>query len=283
MSRLMRIWYVGMLWLLSSVGAHALADPVCPEGFQHSPSGLVCFAKNLAGSDGAFSGLTAPTGADGACPPRFERPPGVNFCVLNTLTVNATAELLILEAQTGRLCPDGFQRPAGVNLCVASNLLLKKQGSNAVLNGAGGDCPVGFFRPVGSTICVAGIEQARTLSPPSGARCPPGFHRPPGVTVCIAKNLIYSTSLPANVAPPTGLCPKNWHRPPGLRFCIPKYIKTPTMSGLNPVLSDTIILPCPAGTFESWFDVPVYDEAGLFVVDYVTTRFCLPEGLEPAG
>ena len=283
MSCLTRIWCVGVVWLLSGVSAHAVADVFCPEGFQRSPSGLVCFAKNLAGSDGAFSGLTASVGTDGSCPLRFERPPGVAFCVLNTLTVNATAELLILEAQTGRLCPDGFQRPAGKNICVASNLLLHKQGSDAVLSGPTVDCPAGFFRPVGSTICVAGNEQARTLQPPSGTRCPPGFHRPPGVTVCIAKNIVYGTSTPLNVTPPVGTCPKNWHRPPGVRFCIPKYIKAPTTSGFNPVLSDTIVLPCPAGTVESWFDVPVYDANGLFIVDFVTTRFCLPEGLEPAG
>ena len=68
-----------------------------------------------------------------------------------------------------------------------------------------------------------------------------------------------------------------------MRWCIPKYIKSPGVASFNPQLSDTIVLPCPAGTVESWFDVPVYDANGLFVVDYVSTRFCIPENLEPAG
>jgi hypothetical protein len=278
MIRLKNVWYAGLIWLLSSLGAQAFAEVTCPAGFERAPSGLFCYAKDLA----PVTSLTASIGSDGTCPPRFERPPGVNFCVLDTLTVNAAAELLILEAQTSRFCPEGFQRPVGTKLCIASNLTVQRQGSATVLKGPGVDCPVGFFRPVGSTICVAGNEQARTLPGPSGPACPPGFHRPPGVALCVAKNLVFSTSV-LNITPPVGLCPKNWHRPPGVRFCIPKYIKSPATSGFNPVLSDTIILPCSAGTIESWFDVPVYDDNGLFVVDYVTTRFCIPENLEPAG
>jgi hypothetical protein len=285
---LKNLWCLALLWLASAclsnaVAPQAHADPTCPEGFQRSPSGAVCFAKNLAGPDGSGSGLTASIGTDGACPPRFERPPGVNFCVLDTLTVNAADDLLILEAQTSRFCPEGFHRPAGRKLCIASNLTVQGSGSTAALRGPTQDCPIGFYRPVGSTICVAGNETARTLPVPDGPACPQGFHRPPGVAICIAKNLVFGTAV-LNLPPPVGVCPKNWHRPPGLRFCIPKYIKAPSTAGFNPVLSDTIVLACPAGTVESWFDVPVYDEAtGLFVVDYVTTRFCIPENLPPAG
>ncbi|MGH8611228.1 MAG: hypothetical protein ACREYF_04040 [Gammaproteobacteria bacterium] len=40
---------------------------------------------------------------------------------------------------------------------------------------------------------------------------------------------------------------------------------------------------CPSGTFLSPFDMPIYDDEGLFVVGYQTVWFCLPEDLEPAG
>jgi hypothetical protein len=244
----------------------------------------VCFAKNLASADGSFTGVTAELGSSGACPPGFERPPGVNFCVRKNLTVNARGELLILEAQTSRLCPDGFQRPAGQNICVATNLRLQKRpGSTEIMLTGPDDCPVGFMQPAGSTLCAPGIELKRNLDLPIVARCPKGYYRPPGSTVCIPKYLIYTSSLPANVIPPVGACPANWHRPPGVRFCIPRYIKLPGASNPNPIVSDTIILPCPAGTTESWFEMPVYDQEGLFVVDWVTTRVCVPEGLEPAG
>jgi hypothetical protein len=40
---------------------------------------------------------------------------------------------------------------------------------------------------------------------------------------------------------------------------------------------------CPAGKVEVWFDVPVYDEeTGWWVVDYIPTRFCVPDDV-PAG
>ncbi len=38
---------------------------------------------------------------------------------------------------------------------------------------------------------------------------------------------------------------------------------------------------CPAGTFLSPFEMPIYD--GLFVIGYETIWYCLPNDLEPAG
>ncbi len=55
--------------------------------------------------------------------------------------------------------------------------------------------------------------------------------------------------------------------------------RTDDDKGPSPVFGNR----CPSGTFLSPFDMPIYDEAGLFVVDYKTVWFCLPEDLEPAG
>jgi hypothetical protein len=43
------------------------------------------------------------------------------------------------------------------------------------------------------------------------------------------------------------------------------------------------LVNCPAGYHLSPFDMPVYDDAGLFVVGYETVWFCIPDDLEPAG
>ena len=40
---------------------------------------------------------------------------------------------------------------------------------------------------------------------------------------------------------------------------------------------------CPAGSVASTFEMPIYDESGLFVVCYEKVWICIPEGLEPAG
>lgn len=44
-----------------------------------------------------------------------------------------------------------------------------------------------------------------------------------------------------------------------------------------------LVARCPEGTFLSPFEMPIYDDAGLFVVGYETVWFCLPDDLEPAG
>lgn len=43
------------------------------------------------------------------------------------------------------------------------------------------------------------------------------------------------------------------------------------------------IVWCPPGYHLSPFEMPIYDEAGLFVVGYETVWFCIPDDLEPAG
>jgi hypothetical protein len=286
MSQSRKRWGVGGLLLILSALAHQASaqDTQCPPGFERIPSGLACAAVNLAGADGTYAGLVAPVSSTRTCPEGFERPPGVNFCVATRLTLNAIGALPILEARTSRFCPEGFHRPPGVRLCIASNLVVKTNGSSSVLEGpSGDDCPVGFYKPVGSTICVAENERAATreLERPVGSHCPPGFHRPPGVTVCIARNLLFASTLPANIAAPVGMCPRGWIKPPGVNFCIPTRLKAPSAGGA--IIDDFIPNPCPSGTYEVWFDMPVYDEDGLFVVDYVPTRFCVSEGTLPAG
>ncbi len=284
MSHSKRLWLLGgALLLLAGMTASASAQEIsCPEGFQRIPSGAACAAENLAGADGTFSGLTAPLTSARSCPEGFERPPGVNFCVATRLTVNAIGALPILERQTSRFCPEGFHRQTGSTICVASNLTVAMQGSSTTLSGPTQDCPVGFYRPVGSTVCVAGNLQAAldVLPDPVGPHCRPGFFRPPGVAICLPKAVVYASTVPLNISVPTGSCPRNWHRPPGVRFCIPSHERVP---GSNIVFGYTPN-PCPAGKVEVWFDVPVYDEeTGWFVVDYIPTRFCVPENLNPAG
>jgi len=41
--------------------------------------------------------------------------------------------------------------------------------------------------------------------------------------------------------------------------------------------------PCPKGTSLSPFEMPIYDDDGLFVVGYQTVWFCIRDDLEPAG
>lgn len=277
----------GLLLVLGAFSANAFADsdPGCPEGFKQIPSGLACAAADMAGPDGTFPGVIweAPAGDD--CAEGFERPLGVNFCIAENLTVNATRDLPILEWQTSRLCPEGFHRQPGSHICVASNLVLAMQRDGSAKLGSTSDCPTGFYRPVGSTVCVAGTMQGSStvLENPVGPFCPPGFHRPPGVTVCIPKNLIYGRTAPFNVAVPKGECPKHWHRPAGVQFCIPSHEQANAGGSAGIVLGFTQNL-CPVGTYEVWFDVPVYDdEHGWFIVDYIPTRFCVPEDLQPAG
>lgn len=43
------------------------------------------------------------------------------------------------------------------------------------------------------------------------------------------------------------------------------------------------VAPCASGTFLSPFQMPIYDENGLFVVGYKTVWFCIPNDLEPEG
>lgn len=46
---------------------------------------------------------------------------------------------------------------------------------------------------------------------------------------------------------------------------------------------DGFVNPCPQGTTGIWWDMPVYDDDGLFVIGYVMTWWCIPDDLQPAG
>jgi hypothetical protein len=56
-------------------------------------------------------------------------------------------------------------------------------------------------------------------------------------------------------------------------------VATPVAKGPGPVFGTK----CPAGTFLSPFQQPIYDEDGLFVVGFETVWYCLPDDLRPAG
>ena len=276
------VWSLGgALLVLACLSFKVSAQGVdCPQRVERLPSGAACAAANLGGADETLPGLVASPTSTRSCR-RLQRPAGVNFCVAKNLTVNAIGSLPILEKHTSRFCPEGFHRRTGSTICVASNLTIAVQGANATLLGPTQDCPVGFYRPVGSTICVAGIVtgSVSVLPAPVGPQCPAGFYRPPGVAICLPKAIVYASTVPASIVVPTGACPANWHRPPGVRFCIPSHERVPPSTN---ILFGFTPNACPAGKVEVWFDVPVYDEeTGWWVVDYIPTRFCVPEDLEP--
>jgi hypothetical protein len=43
------------------------------------------------------------------------------------------------------------------------------------------------------------------------------------------------------------------------------------------------LVSCPAGYHLSPFEMPIYDDDGLFVIGYETVWLCIPDDLEPAG
>ncbi len=60
-------------------------------------------------------------------------------------------------------------------------------------------------------------------------------------------------------------------------------LRAGTTRSLPPVSGPTGFINCGAGYHPSPFDMPIYDEDGLFVVGYKTVWFCIPDDLEPAG
>jgi len=54
-------------------------------------------------------------------------------------------------------------------------------------------------------------------------------------------------------------------------------------SSVNATLNDTIAAPCASGSSLVPFDMPIYDDKGLFVVDHKKVWFCIPDNLRPAG
>lgn len=58
----------------------------------------------------------------------------------------------------------------------------------------------------------------------------------------------------------------------------------PEKSGPTPFRNSfELVARCPAGSVLTPFDMPIYDESGLFVVDLETVWVCVPADLEPAG
>lgn len=53
--------------------------------------------------------------------------------------------------------------------------------------------------------------------------------------------------------------------------------EVPPVGGLKGLIS------CPEGYHPSPFDMPIYDEDGLFVIGHETVWICIPDDLEPAG
>ncbi len=45
----------------------------------------------------------------------------------------------------------------------------------------------------------------------------------------------------------------------------------------------TITIACPEGWVLTWYEQPIYDEEGLFVIGWEKVSMCLPEDLEPVG
>ncbi|MGI9285927.1 MAG: hypothetical protein ACR2P1_11105, partial [Pseudomonadales bacterium] len=152
-------------------------------------------------------------------------------------------------------------------------------------------CPKGFHRPPGVAVCIAKNLAAKSGPPQT---CPPGFVKPPGVNFCIATNLILDQSVDGLDRLDGGIgCPAGWHRPPHVNFCIPSTEvvgcgydcrdQEHDAVYFRPSVKDFAPTPCPAGTEEIWWDAPVYDDEGLFVVGTIPTRTCIPQDLEPAG
>lgn len=52
---------------------------------------------------------------------------------------------------------------------------------------------------------------------------------------------------------------------------------------VRPAAINDFLNGCPEGSSPVAFDMPIYDDDGLFVVGYETVWFCIPDDLEPAG
>ncbi|MEX2963886.1 hypothetical protein [Microbulbifer sp. TYP-18] len=260
----------------------------CPDGFAPIPSGLACAATEIVYK------ATLDVSPEQNCPEGFERHPGVQFCVAANLTLDIQNDiLLIMQRKTGE-CPKGFSKAVGSTICSADDLVLKLIDNEVILATIGTKCPKGFHQPEGVRFCIAKNLAAETLPPPPPPACPLGFIKPPGVQFCIASAILYKDESRINdIIPPIGNCPNGWYRPKDVNFCIPSTIGASCGSqcGTNNLNAIDLLTntdeykmnPCPSGTIEIWWDMPVYDRDGLFVIDSIPARFCLPVDLEPAG
>lgn len=257
----------------------------CPEGFIPAPYIDACIPENYAVEKVV---IDFPPGTD--CPEGFERPPGVRFCIATNMTLKIVGELFVLEGNRSSACPDGFSVAVGSTICTADNLVLVVDSNEVKLMSYKPRCPKGFHKPAGVRFCIPKNLTSKTLLPPPPPACPPGFAKPPGVNFCIATNILYADENRRNdLVAPEGDCPPRWVKSSN-GFCVPEFIVSnssrtdpETKLIIGPYLGDFEITPCPRGTEEIWWDMPVYDEQGLFVVGYQPTRTCIPEDLEPEG
>ncbi len=259
----------------------------CPDNFIPIPSGLACQAADLRGP------ASYPLVPGDDCPERFEYVAGLSFCVAQHLAVSIDLdsdqrEIVFLEGLIERDCPPNFSRPVGSTVCTADNLTIEDKDGIAQLALLPDDCPPGFYRPHGVRFCIPENKTSKEQLQATGQNCPPGFARPPGVRFCIPTHIIYNDRDHHQLPPPQGLCPEGWHKPDGVNFCIPRQMAFGELGGLygidiRRVVDDFVLTPCPEGTIEIWWDMPVYDDEGLFVVDFIPTRTCISERLQPAG
>ena len=282
-----------LLWVLFIPNSYAAdngrfsfsqtSDIVCPQGFISIPSGLGCMAANFT----TIATADAPPWMD--CPDGFERPPGIRFCIAENMKLDIQDNIKLISMLKTRECPVNFSRPTGSTICVADNLVVDVIDNEVTLTAYIDNCSEGFHRPVGIRFCIA--ENLTLLSPPTAPSfCPPGFIKPPGIHFCIASELLYKNDTRRNeIAPTVGLCPKGWVKPDYSNFCQPSHITSScgqncgTQKGVSiHTIDDIKPVPCPAGTVESWWDMPEYDKEGLFVIGSIPTRTCIPEDLQPA-
>lgn len=277
--------------LCSLAAIHASADTFstrtgCPDGFFPAANGI-CVAGDFT------SKPSVDLDSRYGCPDGFEQPPGVRFCIAENAALDIKDDTLLVK-KIARECPDGFSRAPYSSICIADNLVLDTKDGVVELKQPTAPCPEGFHIPVGGHICVASNLKADMLPEPNGEPCKPGFVRPPGVTVCIATHIVYDKGrIDNSPIAPRGSCPTNWYKPEGVNFCIPKYTVNASQFvsrlgkhvqlNIDPVYEGYGVTPCPEGTEEVWWDMPIYDEQGLFVIDHVPARVCVPEDLEPAG
>lgn len=262
---------------------------VCPTDFKVAiASASVCVANNL--SD-ARTVLDIPPERE--CPRGFERPPGVGFCVASNLVLDIQDQKTLISKKTTRDCPRGFSKPYGSTICVADDLVLDLIDNKAVLVEMLVLCAKGMHKPEGARFCRPEDVSPEILPAPAGLICPPGFIRPPGVRFCVASNFLWENpENHASVPKPPGECPKGWYKPENVNLCVPTHVAAPCGPECGPLQSASLILkntfgskiqPCPPGSVAIWWDMPEYDEEGLFIIGSIPTRVCITEDLKPEG
>lgn len=90
------------------------------------------------------------------------------------------------------------------------------------------------------------------------------------VAVLLPQNVAAAQTRTATASPQVQVLSADSHRLVGAE-------RRPSLGGPGGFIN------CPPGYHPSPFDMPIYDDDGLFVVGYETVWFCIPDDLEPAG